>query len=272
MNNAINVDLYGDGSRSARLRAEYIYCDYAEECTAYKQGQCFAVSAFLQPRCKLGKVSSVDGGLKRSKKFDKVYSEAKDNENYHKLEFPLDLYFAKVNEKMYVAIPHICVKALDDGNIKVDDPSFGIDSCIFENKHITSDNFIKILEFHPQAIFGGEITNYQNKIVPMLLFQLKRYLPELYAEIIKKRPKFEKFKPSWIGKRAKLATCNRDMKYKDSQGNVFHFEGEYIVCNDYKSAFLPFRANNAAIRIKVTDNMPVEITDNKQVLEDTVFR
>ena len=168
MNNAINVDLYGDGSRSARLRAEYIYCDYAEECTAYKQGQCFAVSAFLQPRCKLGKVSSVDGGLKRSKKFDKVYSEAKDNENYHKLEFPLDLYFAKVNEKMYVAIPYICVKALDDGNIKVDGPSFGIDSCVFENKHITSDNFIKILEFHPQAIFGGEITNYQNKIVGLI--------------------------------------------------------------------------------------------------------
>lgn len=271
MNNIINVDLYGDGSRNARLRAEYVYCNYANECTAYKEGKCFAITAFLQSRCKLGKVSSVDGGLKRSKKFDKVYSEAKNSETYHKLKFPLDLYFAKTNERMYVAIPYIYIKTFVDGNIKVENPCFGIDPCIFESKHITSDNFIKILEFRPRAILGGEIANYQAKIVPMLLFQLRRYMPELYAEIIKKRPEFEKIKPSWIGKRAKLAMCNRDVEYKDSNGNVFHFEGEYIVCNDYKSAFLPFGTSNATIRIKVADNMFVKITDNKQVLKDTIF-
>ena len=32
----INVDLYGDGSRNSRLRAEYIYCDHADVCSVYK--------------------------------------------------------------------------------------------------------------------------------------------------------------------------------------------------------------------------------------------
>ena len=34
----INVDLYGDGSRNSRLRAEYIYCDHADVCSVYKEG------------------------------------------------------------------------------------------------------------------------------------------------------------------------------------------------------------------------------------------
>ena len=33
----INVDLYGDGSRDSRLRAEYIYCDHADVCSVYKE-------------------------------------------------------------------------------------------------------------------------------------------------------------------------------------------------------------------------------------------
>lgn len=37
----INVDLYGDGSRDSRLRAEYIYCDHADVCSVYKEGKCF---------------------------------------------------------------------------------------------------------------------------------------------------------------------------------------------------------------------------------------
>ena len=40
----INVGLYGDGSRGARLRAEYIACDRAEECSLYKSGKCFNVT------------------------------------------------------------------------------------------------------------------------------------------------------------------------------------------------------------------------------------
>lgn len=43
----INVDLYGDGSRNSRLRAEYIYCDHADVCSVYKEGKCFRKTTLL---------------------------------------------------------------------------------------------------------------------------------------------------------------------------------------------------------------------------------
>lgn len=43
----INVDLYGDGSRDSRLRAEYIYCDHADVCSVYKEGKCFRKRHYL---------------------------------------------------------------------------------------------------------------------------------------------------------------------------------------------------------------------------------
>ena len=69
---AINVNLYGSGSRDCRLRAEYIFCDRANECSAYKQGTCFAVTAPLSRHCMVGSVSRVDGGTKRSKMYNKI--------------------------------------------------------------------------------------------------------------------------------------------------------------------------------------------------------
>lgn len=271
MDNAITVNLYGDGSKNAKLRAEYIYCDYAEQCTAYKQGKCLAVASFFQPRCKLGRVSIVSGGLKRSKKFEKVYIDAKSHENYAKLKYPSNMYFAKTDEKMFLSIPYIRIEPFEDGSIKISDPCFGGNGCVFEKEHITVDNFIKILEFQPRSMMGGIIGDYQRKTVPMLLFQLKRYSPELYKKIMKEKPEFEKMNPSWIGKTAKLATCNRDMAYRDHKGNVFYFDGDYIVCENYKTAFMSFDAKCGEMRIKVSEDMNAEITDNNQVLEDTIF-
>ena len=45
----------------------------------------------------------------------------------------------------------------------------------------------------------------------------------------------------------------------------------YIVCDCYNSSFAPFRAKRAEIRVKLSDEMEVEITDNGQVTDATVF-
>lgn len=59
--------------------------------------------------------------------------------------------------------------------------------------------------------------------------------------------------------------------YKDINGNIFRFEGNELVCDCYKSAFAPFRAKQVKLRIELTDEMQVEITDNAQITENTVF-
>lgn len=56
----INVDLYGDGSRDSRLRAEYIYCDHADVCSVYKEGKCFRKTTLFGVRCEFGRIACVD--------------------------------------------------------------------------------------------------------------------------------------------------------------------------------------------------------------------
>ena len=72
----INVDLYGDGSRDSRLRAEYIYCDHADVCSVYKEGKCFRKTTLFGVRCEFGRIACVDGGTKKTKMYGRVYSEA----------------------------------------------------------------------------------------------------------------------------------------------------------------------------------------------------
>ena len=68
----INVDLYGDGSRDSRLRAEYIYCDHADVCSVYKEGKCFRKTTLFGVRCEFGRIACVDGGTKKTKMYGRV--------------------------------------------------------------------------------------------------------------------------------------------------------------------------------------------------------
>lgn len=118
---------------------------------------------------------------------------------------------------------------------------------------------------------GGEIADYQVKTVPMLLHQLSQLCPKHFKAFSLTYPGFEIKPPNWIGQCAKLSTCSRKATYKDSNGNTFYFDGNDIVCDQYRSAFLPFGGSPAKIRMAVTDNMKVKITDNSQVIDDTAF-
>ena len=50
------------------------------------------------------------------------------------------------------------------------------------------------------------------------------------------------------------------------------FDDEYLICHKYRNWHLPFKANNAEVKIKITDDMTYDITDNEQVNESTVFK
>lgn len=118
---------------------------------------------------------------------------------------------------------------------------------------------------------GEEITRYKEKVVPQFLHELKELFPEKYAAFENEFPDYEIKPPDWRGRIAKLSTCSKEQEYKDKIGNTFKFDGNDIVCDCYKSSFTPFGGRNAKIRIRATDEMQVEITDNAQVTVDTVF-
>lgn len=274
MNNLINVNLYGDGSPSCRLRAEYVYCDYANECSAYKDGKCFCVTTPFNSKCKLGQVFGVDGGTKRAKSYNQVYNEAKANDKYGKLKYPTGAYIIRIGDKVRLELPYVNIDITEDGNLELNERPFGRGnaSLIININKLTADNIKRICDHLPKSLVGSVyIKNYQEKTIPMFLHQLGKLLPDKLNEFKTKYKDYIIKPPSWIGEFAKLSTCNRDKTYCDIHDNEFFFDGDYIVCTNYRLSFAPFGAKETEIRVKVTDDMLVKITDNDQVIDGTII-
>lgn len=270
MDELITIGLYGDGSRKARLRAEYVYCDHAKECSAFKAGKCFRVTTLFGVRCEYGRISRIDGATKQSKTYHRVYSDAKANERYGKLGYPHNIYVTRIGNDAFLCPPYINIE-ISGERLVCSDPGFGCNRIFVAQDILTPENIKRICDYRPHAMMGGEITDYQKKVVPMFLCQFSQLFPEQFASFTSAYPDYEIPAPDWIDRYALLSTCNRDAEYRDYHGNVFHFEGDEIVCSAYRSGFLPFEAKEVELRLKVTDTMKIKITNNNQVLADTVI-
>lgn len=269
----INVDLYGDGSRDSRLRAEYIYCDHADVCSVYKEGKCFRKTTLFGVRCEFGRIACVDGGTKKTKMYGRVYSEAKDSERYHKLSYPNNTYIAKIGDGAFLAPPHVRIERGPESGLFCHNPGFGCNRLFVPIDELTPDNINRICTYHPRAMLGGEIESYQTETIPIFLHQLSKLFPEQYNAFIAAFPDYELKAPDYRGKYAKLSTCNRELTYRDAHGNSFRFDGDELVCDKYRiGGFMPFSSSGyAQMRIPVTDDMQVKITDSNQVTDQTVL-
>lgn len=270
MKQLINVGLYGDGSRDSRRRAEYIYCDKAESCSACAKGKCFCVTTLFGVTCDYGSVERRDGGTKRSKAFSRVTSDAKKCDKYSALSYPRYEYITRIENMALLTLPYVIVEKTEDG-LKCSAPGFGRSKLLIDSSALTPNAIMAICSYTPWALMGGIISDYQSKIVPLFLHQLAELFPEEYKNFIDTYPDYDLPLPDWKGRWAKLSTCNREESYSDSNGNLFFFDGEYMVCNNYRSVFTPFGAKDVQMRVKVTDDMSVRITKNQQVVDTTVF-
>lgn len=271
MNEAICVHLYGDGSRNNRLRAEYIYCDKANECSACKQGKCLCVTEPFSSRCPVGNVETIDGGTKRSKMFTKVKNSVKSDPNYGVLQYSSNLKIVRIGDDAVLSLAYVRLK-IENDVLKVDGPWGSGSKILFVPKEIfTADNVLNICKCKPMALMGGEIDSYQNDEVPMFLRQLRELFPEVYVELIAKSPSQENKVPHFIGKQAKLLTLKPNCEYKTMHGKFF-FDGKYAYFDNYNTAFKPFwKCGNMSAKVEVTNDTVVTVSDNEQVLETTEF-
>lgn len=152
-------------------------------------------------------------------------------------------------------------------------PGFGCNRLFVSIDELTPDNINRICTYHPRAMLGGEIESYQTETIPIFLHQLSKLFPEQYSAFIKAFPDYELKAPDYRGKYAKLSTCNRELIYRDAHGNSFRFDGDELVCDKYRiGGFMPFSSSGyAQMRIPVTDDMRVKITDSNQVTDQTVL-
>lgn len=278
----INVMLYGGFDKKSRNRAEIVMCDKCDNCSFYKNKKCLNVASFAN-RCAFGRVNKVTGYTQRAKARDVFDARYKSDELYGALKEPRDwrvglidnvvvfnLTYAICDKKYFNAFEHKW-EELEKYRVRENGMfSTGTYSYIPLND-LTSELLDMILSYRPMTLLDNcEIKNYQCKIVPNILFELSRLLPDVYKKLLIDYPKFEEISPNFVGKTAQIKSLMDGIVLKTDKG-IFIKNGNYLVSDCWKSAFLPFDNKEAEIKIMITDNMTYKITDNSQVDENTVF-
>ena len=278
----INVMLYGGFDKKSRNRAEIVMCDKCDNCSFYKNKKCLNVASFAN-RCAFGRVNKVTGYTQRAKaryEFDLKY---KSDELYGALKEPRDwrvglidnvvvfnLTYAICDKKYFNAFEHKW-EELEKYRVRENGMfSTGTYSYIPLND-LTSELLEMVLSYRPMTVFDNcVIKKYPCEIVPNILLELSRLLPDVYKKLLIDYPKFKDISPNFIGKTAQIKSLANGTVLKTDKG-VFTKTGDYLVSDCWQSSFLPFDAKQAEVRIPITDNMTYKITDNSQVDENTVF-
>lgn len=276
----INVDLYGGksifGGKETPLEADIIYCDKYNSCSYYKNGQCLNVRSFLSSRCKFGRVQNVKGYTSRAMKYHAFKSEWRGHEKYNKLDYP-SKKLGLIENIVIFPYPHIQINELENGELKISDPCWGSNIAFIDYSKFTVEFIHKICTFRPNAMMGGEIKSYQNEIVPLFLAHLKEIFPNKYEEYTRKHEGYVK-EINYVGRKALLETIKPSyVHYKSPNYPKFneewYWDGEFLTYKKgYVSSFNITKDYEILdIKIKPSNKSTIQISDNKQVSEKTIF-
>jgi hypothetical protein len=273
----IHTGIYGGkslfGGKESPLRAEEIVCENCEKCDLYKNKCCLRVTdGFADNYCKYGNVNKTQGYTSRAKKYYSFRHKYTIDDTYDKLSYPHKTLISKIGDYYLLKLPYCCI----NGG-KLANNIFGSNMSFVKCEEFNIETIKKICEFKPQSMMGNVITDHQEKSVPELIFQIKNNYNELYRELIEKYPDLD-VSPNHIGKKALLSTINvGEVMYKGCDSTFYetwYWDGEYLT---YKNGYIskPNICRSFSIveyKIKPNENTYIEITDNAQVNEKTIFK
>lgn len=277
----INVNLYGGkgifGGRETPLEADTIYCDSYNSCQLYKEGKCLNCRAFRGIKCLKGRVETKHGYTHKALKYWSFRGMYEKDEVYNKLSYPRN-HVAVVADLIYLNLVYVGIskKTAEDSFRKtsynyVIKPGYYSDtSVLIPKEELTIDFLIDILSERPRALLGSLIEDYQEKIVPDIIQDLKKALPELYNELIQVKPEFN-IQPNYVGKYAYMKTLADGSVLVDCHGNKAVKKGDYLYCEKYTKGFVPFDGEYAECTIKISPNKTYKVNDNNQCDDNTVF-
>ncbi len=282
MMDKINVNLYGGkslfGGKETPLEADIIYCDKAEECTFYKENKCLRCRSFFGPSCKFGRNEVIKGYTSRAKKYHYFKSQYEHDETYGRLEHPLNLT-AVIGDTLYMNLKYVSVRKRKESDKKWEKDLEGYmiggigltRSAFIPLSDITNTLLYEIFSYEPCAMMGGIITDYQQKVVPDIIQDLKKIAPEIYEHFISEYPQYD-IAPNYIGKYAYIKTMVDGSTLIDCHGNSYTLRGGKLYCDNMRKGFVPFNGESAKVEVTVKDNATYKITSNDQCDENTRFK
>lgn len=260
----INVILYGGksifGGKESPLEADEIYCDRSDKCSFYAESKCLRCRTFLAPSCMYGKNRVTKGYTSRAAKYYDFKKKYTSDEQYNKLSYPSALA-AVIGDNLYLNLRYTLVIKRTDK----DEPwKKGINGyLISEAGFCKGDSWIPIAEvtnellyamfsYKPRAMMGGEITDYQAKVVPDVLMSLKKCAPQIYGKFISEYPQYN-LEPNYVGKYAYIKTMVDGSVLTDCHGDKFTLKDGKLIGKGIKRGLIPFGGIMDCV-VEVEDN------------------
>ena len=278
--NKINVNLYGGkslfSSKETPLEADVIYCDSCNECSLYKEEKCLNCRSVFGIKCDRGKVETSIGYTSRARKYLEFRNKYENDEVYNKLSYPNN-YVWLIGDILYLKLVYTRVtkpKKEDEYLANkfgyVIEDGYGSSVFSINKSDINIDLFANIFSYTPRAFMGGIIKDYQDKIVPNVINELKKVVPKIYHKLLLKYPEFDR-EPNYIGRYAFLKTLVDGSEVVDCHGNKAIKQGNILYCKNFTKGFVPFDGESAECTIKIKEKQKYKITNNEQCDENTLF-
>lgn len=271
MQELINAHIFHPAYKDVKARCELTFCDNSENCPLLKKGKCVQNIGIIEGiKCPHGQNRIEYGYTKRAGHFYQWMKEKQ--KQYEPVLEKIDCaytYKRLVDLGDYVYLPYPYLRNY------VNSIPFIIGGHFCKKEDFTPKNIMTIIEFRPEALFGGIITSFTEKEPSRFIEHLISEIPEKYFELITEYPeikeKYSKEKMNFINRNAVISTVRIGSKFKDHNGNEFIWDGECFICENWSSCFIPFRCKTAFMRTKPEKNEIIEITSNDQVDENTKF-
>ena len=263
-------------NKNDKAKSFTVTCSNSENCGLFKRGECCLVGAFGS-RCPYGQHQTQTGYTRKARAyFDWIRKEEAKYSHLPKpsLTSPKSI-MAIVGDYVYLPYSFMnlnkYVPFIEHAN------TFNNGSHFLKLENFTIDNIIKICKFRPQALMGGEITDYQRKSIPLFLMHLREQFRDLCTQLVEVYPRALEILSAHtnVGRKARLGTLTPNVgTFNETSSNkitaTWVWDGEYLTSFDKETSFLIINDFTEA-RIKPNPNVIVTITDEGQVNENTKF-
>lgn len=264
--------IFGKVSKSEHASYSKLFCK-CKACPLRQQSKCIALNIFGS--CPYGKFVKGTGPTPRSKSFREWIKS-------HKSEFQgLQKFSGAENKLMFIGehvwLPYVhmdlCEKVpfLRHGNLFMSGlPFIPVSAWNLEN-------IIKLIDFRPQALMGGEIKSYQLESVPKFLGHLREVDTVMWASLIEVRPELNT-KPNYVGRTAFVKTLKPGITIGPNDSRypvVWKWDGQFLTTNSisaYESVWSGLKnVNQVGISVVPSDDTTVVVSSNDWVYENTKF-
>ncbi|MGL5752058.1 MAG: hypothetical protein ACRCXT_16110 [Paraclostridium sp.] len=262
MEKLIHKHIYkGQIKKTDKAELHLCYCS-ADKCEALDSGKCIHLGVFRS--CIYGRKVQQDGYTRKSRKFsewiEKREEEYKDTPSLKNCEARI----VECGEHIYFGHAHISWELNENAFSHTRKDTF------MPKVEFTVERLKGMIDMKPQALFGGEITDYQKKSVPTLLLDIKDKYPDIFKELIEKYPEVvDRVPKTNVGRKARINTLKIGAEFKDGK-NIFRWNGLYIESIKYDIIFTPFK-NLKSCEFYASDDDYVIIENDDQVDEDTIY-